>query len=93
MSETTPDGETTTQMLARLLDEALEALKDAPGHIVMRSGYCAKCEGGCFKVMTNPPPPLVPHPWDRTADRDRNTEAAQRFARVQGIAVTPRKPQ
>lgn len=38
--------------VARLLDEALEALATT-GHVITKGGYCARCEGGCLVGFTN----------------------------------------
>ena len=86
-------GETPMQRLARLLDEALEALAEAPDHLVTRSGYCAKCEGSCDKASWATPAEFVAHPWDQVIERDRNAEAARQFRRIQTITNEPERPQ
>jgi len=81
-------SETTTQMLARLLDDALDALANAPGHLITRSGYCAKCEGGCIVDMGHMPVEYVPHPsWDAVKDQQRSVQAAKDYARDEVLAA------
>jgi hypothetical protein len=89
MSGRSGTGETTVQMLGRLLDEALEALAGLQDHVTTRSGYCAKCEGGCLQNMsTSVPVPFVAHPWDAVVEREQNVEAARTFGRAQRWMAT-----